>query len=78
MKKNILDTFSLKGKKAIVVGGAGDLGRAMVEAISEAGAQTVVIDFDERVFQMCEDFSKSGLNVSALKADVSKIEEIRL
>jgi 2-deoxy-D-gluconate 3-dehydrogenase len=77
MKTNILDTFSLKGKKAIVVGGAGDLGKAMVEAISEAGAQTVVIDFDERVFQMCEDFSKSGLNVSGLQADVSKIENIK-
>ena len=77
MKTNILESFSLKGKKAIVVGGAGDLGKAMVEAISEAGAQTVVIDFDEKVFQMCEDFVKNGLNVSPIKADVSKITEIK-
>lgn len=77
MENNILDSFSLKGKKAIVVGGAGDLGIAMVEAISQAGAQTVVIDFDERVFEICEDFKKNGLNVSPIKADVSKITEIK-
>ena len=63
MVGNILDLFSLKGKKAIVVGGAGDLGKAMVEAISEAGAQTVVIDFDDRVFRICEKFKNNGLNV---------------
>ena len=76
MENNILESFSLKGKKAIVVGGAGDLGIAMVEAISQAGAQTVVIDYDDRVFAMCENLKKNGLNVSPIKADVSKIEEI--
>lgn len=75
--ETILEKFNLKGKKAIVVGGAGDLGIAMVEAIAQAGAQTVVIDYDERVFKICEDFKNNGLNVSPLKADVSKIEEIK-
>lgn len=74
---NILDKFSLKGKKAIVVGGAGDLGKAMVEAISQAGAQTVVIDYDQRVFEICNAFKADGLDVSALQADVSKIKEIK-
>lgn len=77
MRTNILDRFSLIGKKAIVVGGAGDLGKAMVEAISQAGAQTVVIDFDERVFDICKSFKNNGLNVSPIKADVSKISEIK-
>lgn len=77
MAQNILDQFSLSGKKAIVVGGAGDLGKAMVEAVAQAGAQTVVIDFDDRVFEICDGFKNSGLNVSPLKADVSKIEEIK-
>ncbi|MEM7487125.1 MAG: SDR family oxidoreductase [Bacteroidota bacterium] len=74
---NILDKFSLKGKKAIVVGGAGDLGKAMVEAVSQAGAQTVVIDFDQRVFEICDEFKADGLNVSAIQADVSQIEQIK-
>jgi 2-deoxy-D-gluconate 3-dehydrogenase len=77
MKTNILEAFSLAGKKAIVVGGAGDLGKAMVEAISQAGAQTVVIDFDERVYDICESFKKDGLQVDPIKADVSKLSEIK-
>jgi 2-deoxy-D-gluconate 3-dehydrogenase len=77
MMQNILEQFKLTGKKAIVVGGAGDLGKAMVEAVSQAGAQTVVIDFDDRVFKMCEEFTDNGLHVSAIKADVSKIAEIK-
>ena len=75
--ENILEKFNLAGKKAIVVGGAGDLGIAMVEAISQAGAQTVVIDLDDRVFTLCENLKSTGLNVSPVKADVSKIEEIK-
>ncbi|WP_350288810.1 SDR family oxidoreductase [uncultured Croceitalea sp.] len=74
---NILDKFSLKGKKAIVVGGAGDLGKAMVEGISQAGAKTVVIDFDQRVFDICDEFRADGLDVIAIQADVSQIEEIK-
>lgn len=77
MKTNILESFSLVGKKAIVVGGAGDLGIAMVEAICQAGAQTVIIDFDEKVFGICEKFKKNGLVVHPIKADISKISEIK-
>jgi 2-deoxy-D-gluconate 3-dehydrogenase len=75
--QKILEKFSLAGKKAIVVGGAGDLGKAMVEAIAQAGAQTVVIDIDRRLFEICEEFENNGLNVSPIKADISKIEEIK-
>ncbi len=77
MAANILDSFKLSGKKAIVVGGAGDLGMAMVEGISEAGAQTVVIDLDERVFDICEKFRNRGLEVDAIQADISNISEIK-
>jgi len=73
----ILDKFSLAGKKALVVGGAGDLGASMVEAIAEAGAQTVVIDLSDRVFQLRDTLTRSGLSVSALQADVSDRAQIR-
>lgn len=74
---NILEKFSLAGKKALVVGGAGDLGRAMVEAISQAGAHTVVIDYDERVFEICKEYKSKGLRADPLKADVSRLSEIK-
>lgn len=77
MEQNILEKFSLKNKKAIVVGGAGDLGKAMVEALSQAGAKTVVIDLDDRLFKICEEFKDAGLDVSPIKADVSKVSEIQ-
>jgi 2-deoxy-D-gluconate 3-dehydrogenase len=72
-----LDEFSLSGKTALVVGGAGDLGVAMVEALAEAGAKTVVIDLDAKVFKLCEAFRGVGLPVSALQADVSDRSQIR-
>ncbi len=77
MAKNILEWFSLEGKKALVVGGAGDLGKAMVEALAQAGAQTVIIDFDERVFELCDKFKQDGLQVDAIRADVSEISQVR-
>lgn len=77
MAKNILESFSLSGKKALVVGGAGDLGKAMVEALAQAGAHTVIIDFDERVFGLCDKFRADGLQVDPIRADVSEIEQVR-
>ena len=35
---NVMDMLSLKGKVALVTGGAGNYGRQMVEALAEAGA----------------------------------------
>lgn len=39
---NVLDSFKLDGKVAIVTGGCGWLGHAMVDALSEAGAKVYV------------------------------------
>lgn len=74
---NFLEQFSLAGKKAIVVGGAGDLGKAMVEAILQAGAETIVIDIDNRLFEICEKLKKRGLKVNPIKADISNVSEIK-
>jgi 2-deoxy-D-gluconate 3-dehydrogenase len=77
MSANILDQFSLSGKKAIIVGGAGDLGVAMVEAIVEAGAEAVIIDLDEKAFDICKKMSQKGYSVTAVKADVSDRSQIK-
>ena len=39
---NVLDTFSLKGKVALITGGAGIYGRQIVAALAEAGAETYI------------------------------------
>ena len=77
MEQDILQKFSLRNKKAIVTGGSGDLGKAMVESIAPAGAQTVVIDLDERLFGICKDFQENGLDVSPVRADIGNVSEIK-
>jgi 2-deoxy-D-gluconate 3-dehydrogenase len=73
----INDFFGLFGKRALVVGGAGDLGIAMVEAILSAGAKVVVIDVDNKVFEMCNQLSKKNYDVKALQADISNRDQIK-
>jgi len=44
---NIIDLFSLKGRTAIVTGGAQGLGYAMAAAMAQAGANLVIADINE-------------------------------
>ena len=48
---NVIDTFKLNGKIAIVTGGCGWLGHAMVDALSEAGAKVYVAGTSEEKFK---------------------------
>lgn len=74
---DILAQFRLTDQKALVVGGAGDLGRAIVEALANAGAQVVLIDVSAETRVVAEDLRGAGLRVSALTADVSDRNQIR-
>ena len=47
---NVLESFKLNGKVAIVTGGCGWLGHAMVDALSEAGARVYVAGTSEDKF----------------------------
>lgn len=44
--RTLRDLGDLTGRRALVAGGAGHLGRAVVEALTEAGAKVVVVDAD--------------------------------
>lgn len=74
---SILNQFNLKGKKAIVVGGAGDLGFSMVTALYEANADIVVIDLSEDTKKLIESLDKTGKRIISVCADISKEEEVR-
>lgn len=69
--------FDLTGKKAIVVGGAGDLGLGMLEGLLEAGADCVVIDIDKKLEKVCKDFNAKGLKVFPVYADISDREQVK-
>ncbi len=43
---NVMEQFRLKGKVAVITGGAGHLGKAMSEGLAEAGAKVVIASRD--------------------------------
>lgn len=77
MESEMKDIFDLTGKKAIVVGGAGDLGLGMLEGLLEKGAECAVIDIDKKLGDVCQDLIKRGFRVRPVKADISDREQVR-
>lgn len=67
---NVLDSFRLDGKVALVTGGAGLYGRQIVEALAEAGATTWMASRDTVKLQtQAETFTQAGLNVGVAELD---------
>ena len=66
--------FSLKGKTAVVMGGAGVLGRAMADGLRVAGADVAVCDL--RDGYVCNAMDKSDLEaaLASIKADFGGVD----
>jgi NAD(P)-dependent dehydrogenase (short-subunit alcohol dehydrogenase family) len=74
---NVLKTFDLSGKTALVTGGAGLYGRQIVEAMAEAGARTFVASRNlEKLQKLAEDFAEMGLTIEPLQYDQGSEESI--
>jgi dehydrogenase/reductase SDR family protein 4 len=74
-----LDTarFSLDGKVALIVGGAGDLGKAMANRIAEAGATVVLTSRKvENLEKVAADINAKGGKAAAFGAHLGKKEEV--
>ena len=67
---NVLDSFSLKDKVALVTGGAGLYGRQIVRALAEAGARTFAASRNLAALRMVAvQLVERGLDVAALRYD---------
>ncbi|MGI6546027.1 MAG: SDR family oxidoreductase [Fastidiosipilaceae bacterium] len=77
---HLFDKFSLKGKKGMVTGGGGGIGRNTAAAWAEAGADVALVDIPaakDRLIETAAELSKRyGVKVVPLFCDVSNKEEV--
>ena len=75
---DVLNTFSLEGKVALVTGGAGLYGRQIVAALAEAGAKTYIASRGiEALEKVALEEAESGRDVTALQVDLSDEKSIK-
>lgn len=68
----IFDKFSMKGKGAIVTGGAGLLGKQFCRTLAEAGAGVVVADLDgEAAQRVAQQLQADGYSATGVAVDVT-------
>lgn len=70
--------MSLKKKVALVTGGSGGIGRAMALELSKEGVDIAInyMGNRERALEVVRDLEKNGVKAIAIKADVTKVEEV--
>ena len=79
--KSIAELISLKGKKAVVTGGARGIGYAIVSRFAEAGADVIVADVDEPVAAqsaktLARDWEKKIVPVRVDMTDGQSIQQL--
>jgi 2-deoxy-D-gluconate 3-dehydrogenase len=69
----IQDKFDLKGRTAVVTGGAGLLGIEFCKTLAEAGASVAVVDINAAAAQkVATDLAKDGYQVRGFATDITK------
>jgi NAD(P)-dependent dehydrogenase (short-subunit alcohol dehydrogenase family) len=73
---SVLDRFRLDGRRAFVTGGSRGLGRAIAQALAEAGADLVLVGRDRTtLLQARDEIAAAGRRVDLIEGDLSVPEE---
>ena len=72
-----MSRFSLEGKTAIITGGAGGLGRSMVEAYADAGANVVIASRSrDKIEAEAAKINAKGQRAIAIAVDITDEEQV--
>jgi NAD(P)-dependent dehydrogenase (short-subunit alcohol dehydrogenase family) len=74
---NILEKFSLRGRTALITGGAGLLGKEFSRTLAQAGAQVVIADIEALATQsVAKELQQDGLVILPVSVDVTDPESV--
>ena len=73
----VMDMFDMKGKVSVITGGAQGLGKAMAEALAEAGSKIVIGEINTELGEETANGLKDkyGIDAIVVKCDVTKPED---
>jgi NAD(P)-dependent dehydrogenase (short-subunit alcohol dehydrogenase family) len=74
--KQVAELMNLSGRVALVSGGAGGIGTAIVEALAELGAAVVILDFDRTRADVLAGRIASSARVRAIATDIEDKQNI--
>src|SRR6266702_247867 len=68
---SVFDKFRLDGKRAMITGGSRGLGRAMAQALAEAGADLILVGRDADILAVAQaELAALGRRVDVVAGDV--------
>lgn len=77
MAINVIDSFSLNGKVAVITGGGGELCGAMATALGSIGAKIAILDLNlEKAQRKAAEIEKAGGNAIAMACNVLSSDEL--